>query len=288
MPEGDSVHRLARRMTPLTGRRITFCELRVPHLATVDLAGATILGIQAWGKHLYWHLGTPEGSGLVLHTHLRMEGHWVIQAARAHPRPTRLTRVRIRVEGSPHPGEEVELHGQELGKVGLWPREQHASRTSHLGPDPLAEDWHRPGRWALPGREQAIANLTASRGRSLHEALLDQRVLAGVGNEYGNETCFLLGLHPLTRIEQVDATQVIDLVAKLMHENLERVSRTFTGIDREGERTFAFGRNHRPCLRCGTLIVTGTTHRATTIADPRAGRERIIWWCPRCQPSVGS
>lgn len=254
-------------MAPLVGRRITFCEFRVPQLAAKSLTGMTIRDVRPWGKHLYWEIENPAGDDQILHTHLRMEGNWLIQSAGKASRPTHLTRVRVRVEGYPDPLQEVELQGRELGMVELWPLADHPRRTAYLGPDILAESWYPSGR------DEALARVVAQPERPIHEALLDQRMLAGIGNEYANETCFLLGLHPLTAVGEVDTARVLDLAAKLMRGNLRRTQRTFTGIDREGERTFVFGRNHRPCRRCGTKITQS------------AEGQRVIWWCPRCQSS---
>lgn len=277
MPEGDSIHRLARQQQPLVGRRITFSQFRVPHLATVDVAGMTIARVHAWGKNLYWDL--EGGQALTLHTHLRMDGAWTTRPVASGLRPTHETRLVVRVEGHPDVDAEVMLRADRLGMVDLWPTSEFASRTAHLGPDPLTAAWEGTGR------EQAVDNLLRSPGRPVHQGLLDQRVLAGVGNEYGNEVCFLMGVHPLLPVGDVDAPLLVDRVAALMRDNLPRVARTFTGIDRPGERTFVFGRFGRPCRSCGSPIRKDVSGAASSAADPEAGRERIIWWCPTCQPS---
>ncbi|AQP46517.1 hypothetical protein BW730_02130 [Tessaracoccus aquimaris] len=142
-------------------------------------------------------------------------------------------------------------------------------------------------RWRPSGRAEALRRLAANPGRTLGEALLDQRNLAGIGNEYCAEVCFLRGLHPASRIGAVDVEAVVDLAWKLMHANLSSPVRTFTGDHRRGHTTFVFGRAHRPCLRCGTAIEKSTLGGADSVADPRAGMERIIWWCPRCQRVAG-
>lgn len=285
MPEGDSVHRLARRMSGLEGRLITASDFRVPRLATADLTGRRIDRVWAWGKNLFWDCSLDGADALVLHTHLRMEGTWRIHPAGTERRGRGHTaRIVVRVEGSPDPSQEVEMVGHELGMVALWPASQYPQRTAHLGPDPLANDWSAPGRWQPCGRDEAVARLRATGSRAIGEAVLDQRVLAGVGNEYRNELCFLLGTHPATPASHLDAARVVDLVAQLMQNNRDGPLRVFTGVNRRGHNTWVFGRNRQPCRRCGAVIRKDTLGGATSVADPRAGQERITWWCPSCQP----
>lgn len=276
MPEGDSVLRLSDRLQPLVGRTIERTDFRVPQLATATLDGTTVRRVWPHGKHLFWLCDDT-----VLHTHLRMDGTWRIHPAGTRwSLPAHTARVVIRVSGG------VELVGHDLGLIELWPAAQYASRTAHLGPDPLADDWSTAGRWAPTGRREAVRRLAeaAAAGRGIGEALLDQRIIAGVGNEYRAELCFLLGTHPATRADALDAEAVVDLVGRVMRGNLTSPVRTFTGDHRPGHTSFVFGRKGRPCRRCGTAIRGGTLGGADTVADPRAGQERVIWWCPACQP----
>lgn len=273
MPEGDSVWRLARRLRALEGREIIASELRVPRYATVSLTGRTITRVWSHGKHLLW-----DCSGLVLHTHLRMDGTWDVHAAGQRWRhPGHTARVVIQVSGG------VELVGHELGLVEVWPLAELDERLGWLGPDPLAEDWKTPGRWVPTGRDEAIRRVSGQANRTIGEALLDQRNLAGIGNEYRAEVCFLSGFQPTVLVGDVDVAQVVDKSATLLLANLDSPVRTFTGDHRRGHTTYVFGRAHRPCRRCGTMIEKSTLGGATSVADPEAGRERIIWWCPRCQ-----
>ncbi|HMR48296.1 MAG TPA: DNA-formamidopyrimidine glycosylase family protein [Arachnia sp.] len=281
MPEGDSVWRLSERLQPLASRRVERSSLRVPQLATASLDGATITRVWPHGKHLFWLLDDDAGSR-VLHTHLRMEGHWRIHTVGTRwSSPAHTARIVVQVSGG------IELVGHELGLVELWPAEEFARRMGYLGPDLLADDWSAPGRWAPSGRDEAIRRILAVPGRSIGEALLDQRNLAGIGNEYRAEVCFLRGLHPGLPVGAVDVPAIVDLAATLMRGNLSSPVRTFTGDHRKGETTFVFGRKGRPCRRCGTAIRADTLGGAASVADPRAGQERLIWWCPVCQGSVG-
>lgn len=276
MPEGDSVWRLSQRLQPLVGRTVEHSQFRVPQLATADLSGRQIRRVWPHGKHLFWQVGD-----LVLHTHLRMEGTWRIHAVGSRwSLPAHTARIVIRVSGG------VELVGHDLGLIELWPAAEYENRTAWLGPDLLADDWLTAGRWQPTGRDEAVRRVGADT-RSIGEALLDQRNLAGIGNEYRAEVCFLRGIHPAKPAREVDVEGVVDLSAKLMRANLESPVRTFTGDHRRGNTTFVFGRANRPCLRCGTRIVKAALGGATSVADPQAGQERIIWWCPRCQADGG-
>ena len=257
MPEGDTVLRLARSQASLVGRTVERIELRVGSLATVDLAGERIERVWPHGKHLFWQIG-----GHVLHTHLRMEGKWrVHRVGTRWSLPAHTARVVVQVTGG------IELVGHELGIVELFPAAEFDARMGWLGPDILADDW------VSVGRAEALRRVTANPSLPIGDAILDQRNVAGIGNEYRAEVCFLRGIHPGTAVGQIDAGAVLDLAAKLMRGNLDSPVRTFTGDRRPGHTTFVFGRNHRPCRRCGTTIVSGT----------QGVPERMIWWCPACQ-----
>ena len=112
--------------------------------------------------------------------------------------------------------------------------------------------------------------------RSIHVALLDQRNVAGFGNEYAAELLFLRGILPTTPTPEVDVAALIDLGARTIRANRDRADRTFTGVNRSGQTTWVYGRANRPCRRCGTLI-----RRGAQGADPT--RERVTFWCPSCQ-----
>ena len=260
MPEGDTIWRLAQRQAPLVGRTIEHCELRVPRYATVDLSGSIIHRVWSHGKHLFWQC-----DDLVLRTHLRMDGSWSTHPAGSRwTKPAHTARVVVRVTGG------IELVGHDLGMVDVWPLAEHEARIAHLGPDILGDDW------LASGRDEAVGRILATPDATIGEALLDQSNLAGIGNEYRAEVCFLRGIHPTALVRDVDVEATVDLAAKLMRANAARPVRTFTGDGRPGDATFVFGRKGRPCRRCGATIESAELGRA--------GEERIIWWCPNCQP----
>lgn len=256
MPEGDTVFRTARRLDDaLAGHVVTRFDLRVPKAATADLTGAVVHGCAARGKHLLLRIGDR-----TLHSHLRMDGAWFVY------RPGEKWR---------HPAFKVraivgtaarEAVGVDIAEIELLPTRDEDHVVGHLGPDPLADDWDPA---------EAVRRLSAD-SRSIHVALLDQRNVAGFGNEYAAELLFLRGILPTTPAPDVDTAALVDLAARTIRANRERADRTFTGINRRGQTTWVYGRANRPCRRCGTLI-----ERCRQGADPT--RERVTFWCPSCQ-----
>lgn len=304
MPEGDSVFQLARRLQFMTGREVTYCSLRVPRLATVDFTGTVCRRVWPYGKHLFMLFDQD-----VLHTHLKMEGTWAIhRAGQRWKKPGFSARVVLRL--SCDAGADIEVVGHHLGLVEAFPARQWRSRMNYLGPDVLGADW------ADHGRAEARRRLAARPERPVGTAILDQKNLAGVGNEYRAEICFLLGVHPATPIGAVDLDRLLALAHRLMRANRDSPIRVTTGVRRAGESSYVFGRAGKPCRRCGTPIASGwlggahpagarravpaprqpggAANAAGAIAVDARGRpripgdptelERVIWWCPSCQP----
>ena len=256
MPEGDTVFRTARRLDEaLAGAEVTRFNLRVPRFATLDLTGQPVHGVIARGKHLLMRIGTS-----TLHSHLRMDGAWFVYPPGGkwhHPAFT----VRAIVGTARR-----EAVGVDIAEIAVVPTREEHQLVGHLGADPLAEDWDAG---------EAVRRLSADT-RSIHVALLDQRNVAGFGNEYAAELLFLRGILPTTPTPDVDVTALLDLGVRTIRANRDRVDRTFTGVNRRGHTTWVYGRAGRPCRRCGTLILRGEQG-----ANPI--RERVTFWCPSCQ-----
>jgi endonuclease-8 len=259
MPEGDTVWQAARRLhDALAGRVLTRSDFRVPAYATVDLAGRTVLDTVARGKHLLTRI---EG-GLTLHSHLRMDGAWKVYGSGESWKggPAHQIRIVLATAGR-------SAVGYRLPVLELLPTAQESQAVGHLGPDLLGADWDP---------ERALANLLADPARPLGEALLDQRILAGIGNVYKSELCFLLGVTPWLAVGSLpaeQASQLPGLAKKLLEANRDRAIRQTTGL--RAPRLFVYGRAPRPCLRCGTSL---------RVADQGDGsQERPTYWCPVCQ-----
>ncbi|MGX1133601.1 endonuclease-8 [Streptomyces glaucescens] len=259
MPEGDTVWQAASRLhAALAGEVLTLSDLRVPRYATTDLTGRTVLDVTPRGKHILTRI---EG-GLTLHSHLRMDGSWKIYAAGERWTGGPAHQIRAILGTATRTAVGYRLPVLELLRTA---DEDHA--VGHLGPDLLGPDWD-------PGL--ALANLLTDPARPLGEALLDQRNLAGIGNVFKSELCFLLGATPWLPVGALPpdrAAQLPVLAKKLLEANRERPVRSTTG--RRGQDLFVYGRAPRPCLRCRTPI---------RVADQGDGsRDRPTYWCPTCQ-----
>ncbi|MET7738302.1 DNA-formamidopyrimidine glycosylase family protein [Streptomyces sp. NPDC005402] len=261
MPEGDTVWQAAKRLhTALADKVLTRSDLRVPKYATADLTGRRVLDVTPRGKHLLTRI---EG-GLTLHSHLRMDGSWKVYAENQRWTGGPAHQIRAILANPDHTAVGYRLPVLEL----LRTADEHKA-VGHLGPDLLGPDWNP---------ERALANLLQDPTRPLGEALLDQRNLAGIGNVYKSELCFLLGATPWIPIGALPADRAAQLPAlakKLLEDNRDRPVRATTGTGRRGQDLFVYGRAPRPCLRCGTSI---------RVADQGDGsRERPTYWCPACQ-----
>ncbi|MFD5203113.1 Fpg/Nei family DNA glycosylase [Streptomyces sp. NPDC058375] len=286
MPEGDTVLQTATRLhAALAGRVLTRSDLRVPRFATADLTGRSVLDVTARGKHLLTRI---EG-GLTLHSHLRMDGAWRVFAPDERWRGGPGHQIRAILGNAEHTAV-----GYRLPVLELLRTSEEDRAVGHLGPDLLGPDWD-------PGL--ALDQLLAAPDRPLGDALLDQRNLAGIGNVYKCELCFLARVTPWTPVGTLPDGMLPRLVAlaeRLLHANRDRPTRTTTITSelrtppnetpsparhapppparprtrppvRVQERLYVYGRARRPCLRCGTPI---------RLADQD---DRPTYWCPGCQ-----
>ena len=262
MPEGDTVWRAARRLDrALTGKVLTRTDFRVPAFATWDLSGATVIDTVSRGKHLLTRIGADQA--WTLHTHLKMEGSWrILEPGQRWPRPGHTARV---VLGTT----DAVAVGFQLGIVELVARDRESEVVGHLGPDLLGPDWDAA---------EALRRLMEQPERTIKEALLDQTCLAGIGNMYANELCFIAGVAPQTPVGEVGGLpRMVARAHQLLDLNRQRAVQSTTGDLARGRTFWVHERGGRPCRRCGTRL------EQTMLGE--AGRERVTFHCPSCQPA---
>lgn len=260
MPEGDSVWKAARSLrAQLVGRTVSRSEFRVPQHATANLSGRQVTAFDSYGKHLL----TRFTGDITLHTHFEMDGAWqVVGAGKVLPRSFD-DEIRLMLVTDGPTAYALRMPVLELLATG-----DEASVVGHLGPDLLGPGWDE---------DEAVRRLLSDPARALVEALLDQRNLAGIGNLWAVETCFLRGHSPWTPVDQVDLHATVQLARRMMRHALEHRGQVTTGDTRRGRTHWVYGRAERPCRRCGTPVA----FRDSVTGEHYA---RETWWCPRCQP----
>jgi endonuclease-8 len=262
VPEGDTVHLTAKRLrAALSEHVLVRGELRHPQLVEHDLAGRTVLDVGSVGKHIF----TRFDDGRSLHSHLRMDGSWhLYRPGMPWQRPAHQARAVLETAERTAVG--FALHDMEL-----LPTTEEERLVGHLGPDLLDP------AWSDEHAAEALRRFTARGESELGLVLLEQRVMAGVGNLYKTEVCFLLGLSPWTLVRDVpDPAAVIALARDLLLRNADRPQQSTTGELARGRQQWVYGRGGQRCRRCGTRIRT-----AEQGDDVYA---RVAYWCPTCQP----
>lgn len=338
MPEGDSLVRLAQRLRPVVVHQtLSSSDFRLPSLATVSLAGARLTAVTTRGKYLLMHLADDAHRPGVLLSHLGMDGAW-----RLHHRGQNSGRVvgrgRGRAAGTAGGQVHVVLNsptfhlvGVSLREVRLLSPEQLEAHLGFLGPDLLDPGWGAAHRQEALARFRAAGQTTGqatgqATGRApgdltIGAALLDQRLVAGIGNIYRCEVLLLAGLDPRTPVSDVDASSdlpgLLELARELMRANTGTQarsgrragagtgSRTTTRVAPDASAPFGvrvldpedpaarrlaargtpqywvYGRERQGCLRCG-----GPVRRETAQTGQHRQAERVLYWCPRCQRTV--
>lgn len=261
MPEGDTVWRTAARLhAALADRPVVLADLRWPGLPHHPLVGTSTVAVVSAGKHLLHRFS----NGWTLHSHLRMDGQWRIDHAGSDTART-LRRRDVRAAIGVAPWTAV---GLRLGRLDLVPTSDEHRLVGHLGPDILGPNWDA---------EEAARRVTAFDGFVV-DALLDQRVLAGVGTYWASEALFLERLLPWTPTADLTTNRVDALVARL-HQLLSRATRdaapASVGGNQHQQSPWVHARSGRSCRRCGhqvRIALTGTPPR-----------QRTIFSCPTCQ-----
>ena len=274
MPEGDTIFRAARAMNrALAGKKVTRFESALTKLARVDedkgLAGRTIESVTSAGK---WNLIRFSGD-LILVTHMRMNGSWhLYRPGERWQRPRSDMRIIIETVDFVAVGFNV--------PVAEFHNEESLRRKPELRQ--LGED-------LLSGNFDAQAALEKLKTQADHEigmALLDQRVMAGIGNIYKSEICFACRVNPFALVHSLHEDRlrsVVETAYKFLKANVTEASGsgivTYAGFHRtgrrnRGERLWVYGRRGLPCRMCGTKIES----------KKHALDARVTFWCPDCQP----
>jgi len=268
MPEGDTIFKAARSLSEaLVGREVTRVETGVAQIRALGpqrLVGQRVAQVEPRGKHLL-HWFAP--SDLALHTHMRMTGSWhVYKVGERWRKPRHLARIVLEVA----PVVAVCFSAPVCELLSRGQVDRHGALAA-LGPDALSDAVDLP---------EARRRLDARADVAIAEALLDQRVMAGVGNVYKSELLYLHRVDPWALVTQVDEETrgaLLDSAVHLLRVNVApgATRRTTTGASPSGggDRLHVYGKARRPCARC-----------ATPIRVARQGDQgRLTYWCPRCQ-----
>jgi endonuclease-8 len=279
MPEGDTIYRSARALQrTIEGKIVIGFETALAKIASVDdntpLAGRTITSVESRGKWLLIHFS----GDLILATHMLMSGSWHLYRTGERWRMPR-SRMRIVITTSDWQAVAFNVPVAEFYTARSLER---SSQIPQLGPDILSPDFTlQQGVERL--KQFALKSPTTEVGTTL----LNQRVLAGLGNVYKSEVAFSAGVHPFRAIGTLTPAEIerlVEFANRYMKANVvdgkgddivtySGNRRTTHATDRR-ERLWVYGRQHQECRRCGATIVMrrqGTGARST-------------YWCPDCQP----
>jgi len=273
VPEGDTIATSAATLAGvLVGRVVTRFASSVPGVEaradSLGIVGGTVAGVEARGKHLLIHVlagqAGPDGTATAtLRTHMQMTGSWhLYRVGSRWQKPARYARVVLEagdVVAVCFSAPEVELlTGAEFGG--------HAG-LRRLGPDLLSPAFDEA---------EALARLRAAPDLEIADALLDQSIMAGIGNVYKSEVLFLENVSPFARVGSLDDATLQRLIRTARRQIRRNVGtaqrRTTHGLQRGA--LWVYDRAGRPCSRCSTSI-------RRVMQGPHA---RSTYWCPACQP----
>lgn len=267
MPEGDTIYRAARTLhAALAGRTITRFETVFPQLARVDqdapLAGRVVEGVTAAGKNLLMRFS----GDLHLRTHMRMHGTWhIYRPGERWQIPRRNMRIVIETDAFVAVAFSVpvaEFHDS-------WSLERQPDLAG-IGPDFLADDFNA---------EEALRRIRTRPDEEVADVLLNQRVVAGIGNELKSEILFVARVSPFALVRELSDDTLRELLRvsrKLIALNVgprHGGGRMTTGSLDPAKRVWVYGRPGEPCRKCGTAL-----------SYAKQGKDaRGTYWCPACQ-----
>jgi endonuclease-8 len=276
MPEGDTIFRSARALNlALSDKRIVRFESAYAQLVSVDdqspITGRTVERVESRGKWLLVHFSKD----LVLVTHMLMSGSWHIyrpgerwKRSRSHMRIVLAT-------------EDFEAVAFDVPVASFHTARSLERNTTipKLGPDLLGEQF---------SDEEAVCRILVRGAEEIANVLLNQQVMAGIGNVFKSEICFTCGINPFAKVSSLTAADIqclLESSRRLMKANVSEGAsdgivtytgaRRTTGADNPGARMWVYGRRGKQCRRCGTLI----------LMRKQGPGARSTYWCPECQPS---
>ena len=272
MPEGDTIFRAARTLhRALAGRSVARFESVYPKLTRIDhdrpLAGRTVLSVTARGKHV---LMTFSGD-LILHTHMRMNGSWHIYRPGERWRAPR-HEMRICVDTAKYVAVGFNIPVAEFHTPAQLAQHE---QIQALGPDLTDPDFNRG---------EVRRRMAPFATEPLHDVLLNQRVVAGIGNVLKSEVLFVARLDPFMQAGELGDEafeRLMDTAHRLMDMNIRESAalppafgRRTTGSLDPNAKLYVYGRSGRACRICGTAIEARKTGMDA----------RLTYWCPACQP----
>lgn len=275
MPEGDTIYRAARTLDrALAGKQVVRFESVFPHLNRVHedapITGRRIEEVRSAGKHLLMQFS----GDVLLRTHMRMNGSWhIYRPGEPWQRPRRAMRIVIATADFVAVGFDIPVAEMVAARDIARHRE-----LRRLGPDLLSEHFDA---------DEAARRIRERADSAIADVLLNQRVLAGIGNVYKSEVLFACRVSPFATVAALNDDEIACLVAtarKFLRANVTdglAAMTTYTGFRRTTnrsdpkERLWVYGRAGEPCRRCSSRI------------EVRAqGRDaRLTYWCSTCQPS---
>ena len=290
MPEGDHIFRTARTLhRALAGHAVVRFESVLPALTRVHqdtpITGRIVERVTAAGKHVLMQFSAlrqaqgapsaPRGGVLVLRTHMRMNGSWhIYRPGETWQRLRRDMRVVVATQGFEAVGFNVPV-AEFLRPAGMARQDD----LRRMGPDLLRETFDA---------DEGLRRFRERGTLEIADALLNQRLVAGVGNVYKSEVLFLCGVSPFSRVDQVDDDTLRQLLATARKHLIANVTdpkggiTTYRGYRRgpgrdASERRYVYGRARLPCRTCATAI-------RVRAQGPHA---RLTYWCPTCQAESG-
>lgn len=260
MPEGDTIFRAAQTLGKAIGGKVVLrARSPLPALKDAALEGRRIERVEAHGKNLLIHF--DDGRSLL--THMRMTGSWhIYRPGERWQKPERAARVVLET----HDFVAVCFNAPVVELLREGGARVHPV-LPNLGPDVLKDDFDIT---------EAGRRLRERGATPIGEAILNQRLLAGVGNVYKSEVLFLCRVDPFAPVASLsdeELSRILDEVRELMKQNLDGRPRT-TRRALQGPRLWVYGRSGRQCLVCGAMI----RMRRQGLAG------RSTYWCPTCQP----